>query len=325
MNNSEKNFEKNLYRCRRFYEDFGATMIHDKFPEYENRIAVGFCGEGSDCFGYDDYISTDHDYTTGFTMWLTDEDYELFGDRLGQEYITLIRSLDLVDESLIMYENGRRGVMRIADFFSTILGVRRDEFTKSDVEFSYGFWLSVNEDKLATATNGVIYRDDLGRFSGIYNKLRGYYPEKVWKMKVAEQLYHFSQNAQSNYARAMARQDVVTARLCISQGIDSAMKLAYLLNKTYSPYYKWRRRGMDDLATMSQLGTMLDEIAMLEIQTAAWDNRAYNPYEINTEDKVIAKFEQVAEFILEYLNKSGLVSGKNPFLDIYSKLIMASI
>ena len=45
-------------------------MIKDQFPEYENRIAVGMVGEGSDCFGYDDSISMDHDYGIGFCMWI---------------------------------------------------------------------------------------------------------------------------------------------------------------------------------------------------------------------------------------------------------------
>jgi tetratricopeptide (TPR) repeat protein len=52
----------NLNRCERFYEQFGKIMIHEKFPAYENRIAVGMVGEVSDCFVFEDDISTDHDY-----------------------------------------------------------------------------------------------------------------------------------------------------------------------------------------------------------------------------------------------------------------------
>ena len=59
---------------RRFYENVIAPMIHDDFGEYENRIAVGLVGEGSDCFGYDDFMSRDHDFGTGVCLWLTDED-----------------------------------------------------------------------------------------------------------------------------------------------------------------------------------------------------------------------------------------------------------
>ena len=35
---------------RTFYEEKIAPMIHEAFPEYEKRIAVGLAGEGSECF-----------------------------------------------------------------------------------------------------------------------------------------------------------------------------------------------------------------------------------------------------------------------------------
>ncbi|MBQ8041516.1 MAG: tetratricopeptide repeat protein, partial [Lachnospiraceae bacterium] len=62
---ADKDWVSNLERCKKFYENYGKEMIHNKFPEYENRIAVGLVGEGSDCFGFDDEISTDHDYELG--------------------------------------------------------------------------------------------------------------------------------------------------------------------------------------------------------------------------------------------------------------------
>ena len=43
-------------KSRRFYENKVAPMIHEKFAEYESHIAVGLSGEGSDCFGFDDFI-----------------------------------------------------------------------------------------------------------------------------------------------------------------------------------------------------------------------------------------------------------------------------
>ena len=68
---------KGLELSRAYYEAWGAPMIREKFPEYEDRIAVGLVGPGSECFGYDDAISMDHDFEAGFCLWLTKEDEEI--------------------------------------------------------------------------------------------------------------------------------------------------------------------------------------------------------------------------------------------------------
>lgn len=53
-----------IEKNRRFYDRSVAGMIRERFPEYKGRIAVGIAGKGSDCFGYDDEISRDHDFGT---------------------------------------------------------------------------------------------------------------------------------------------------------------------------------------------------------------------------------------------------------------------
>ena len=72
---------------RRFYEEHVAGMIRDRFGLYESRIAVGLSGEGSDCFGFDDEISRDHDFGTGVCLWLTDEDMHLYGQKRKGHFI----------------------------------------------------------------------------------------------------------------------------------------------------------------------------------------------------------------------------------------------
>ena len=48
-----------LELSERFYEQYGAPMLHDQFALFEEVIAVGLCGSGSECFGFDDAVSTD--------------------------------------------------------------------------------------------------------------------------------------------------------------------------------------------------------------------------------------------------------------------------
>ena len=40
------------------------------FSNFVSKIFIGLVGMGSECLGYDDEISRDHDFWTGFCIWL---------------------------------------------------------------------------------------------------------------------------------------------------------------------------------------------------------------------------------------------------------------
>ncbi len=162
-------FQTNLERCKAFYIEYGKPFLQEKFGAYEKRIAVGLVGEGSDCFGFDDAVSMDHDYGIGFCMWLIKEDYDKIGEKLQQEYETLLS--DSAEEFLKrpwgrkniqfskqMFLDKRRGVFEIEAFYETLL----------DAPLSS--WETQPEDKLAATINGEVFRDELGAFTGIRKK-----------------------------------------------------------------------------------------------------------------------------------------------------------
>ena len=59
---------RGLELSRKYYEEYGRPMLQEKYPEYVPRIAAGLAGEGSECLGYDDEFSSDHDYGPGFCL-----------------------------------------------------------------------------------------------------------------------------------------------------------------------------------------------------------------------------------------------------------------
>lgn len=286
----------NLDRSKKFYEEFGRPMIHSKFPEYEERIAVGLVGEGSDCFGFDDKISTDHDYDLGFCMWLTKEDFENIGKELQNEYEKLISS-----DSRLSF---RRGVFEIEEFYDSILEEEPKEY------------------QLATATNGEVFKDDLGVFTSIREDLLEYYPDLIWRRKIAQCMHDFAQYAQSNYARMMARKDVITANLCIAKAVESTMDLMYLMNRKYAPYYKWKRKGLECISGTAEVLGLLDKLVKMPVQTEAWDDTIYDAKTINTKDECVMLFEKIAELILKKLDEIGLVNVTDTFLENYMKQIL---
>ena len=77
---------KGLELSKKYYEEYGRAMILETAPQLAERFAAGLAGDGSQCFGFDDEISRDHDFAPGFCIWLTDEDFAMYGSALQEAY-----------------------------------------------------------------------------------------------------------------------------------------------------------------------------------------------------------------------------------------------
>ncbi|KFI97984.1 DUF4037 domain-containing protein [Bifidobacterium stellenboschense] len=80
-----------LKLAKAYWEEIGRPMVRAKYPEYADRIAAGLVGHGSECYGFDDAYSHDHDFGPRFCLWLTDDDYAAIGARLQADYDALPR------------------------------------------------------------------------------------------------------------------------------------------------------------------------------------------------------------------------------------------
>ena len=325
-NIKENVWTSNLERSRTLYEKYGRAMIHEKFPDYEDRIAVGLVGEGSDCFGFDDEISTDHDYEPGFCMWLLQSDYEQIGEALQAEYERLIERY-CREDGVNLFLSDRRGVFTVNAFYNRILGTDIDfeknveSFEQETVDIPYG---KIGEYQLATAVNGEVFADKRGCFLDVRKILLGYYPDMVWRRKLAQYLHDFAQYGQSNYARMMARKDYVTAGVCVGKAVEAAMDLAYLLNRSYAPYYKWKKKGLEKLATEQRedlftlkVLALLEELVLLPSQNAAWEGVSYHAAILNEKDKCILLFERLAEEFIKEMQIQDLIRPTDTFLESY--------
>ena len=302
---------------RRFYEEYVAGLIHTRFGEYEDRIAVGIAGEGSDCFGYDDLISRDHDFGTGVCLWLTDHDMGDFGYSLSIAYNELVDSAERKYYTERLRE--RRGVMTIHDFYSNILQIDCDT---DNCSMSEEQWYSLDHSCLKTAVNGVVFRDDLGQFTAFRELLLGYYPDKVWKRRIAEQLHEYSATLQVNYSRCMARGDTVAAEICRIQGLRSAMELYFLLKRTYPPYYKWTYQALKELDVSREFSGKIQELADTKCDVGAWEGTKYHPNRVNYKDRVVSLAEEIASEIAAIIMESGLAEARFLYLESYVNLLI---
>lgn len=241
---------KGLEEARKFYEEAGAEMISRNFGEFENRIAVGLVGHGSECFGFDDQTSRDHDFETGFCLWLTKEDEEKIGFRLMRVYDKLVKSVNGERADRVV-ENGFQGVFVTGDFYRRYTGCDGAPKTWQD-------WLYTNSAYFAEATNGEVFRDDLGEFTKIRNEILHGMPEDVRIKKIGSCALKAAQSGQYNYARCIKHGEDGAAMLALCEFVTNAIELAFLLNRKHCPYYKWALRSMDGLDKFAELKQPLE-------------------------------------------------------------------
>jgi hypothetical protein len=80
---------KGLELAERFYTEAVKPMLKERFPTLYDRAAAGLVGHGSECYGYDDVYSADHDYGAGVCIWLAKEDFERYGAAVQAEISAL--------------------------------------------------------------------------------------------------------------------------------------------------------------------------------------------------------------------------------------------
>lgn len=246
---------KGLELSERFYYEYGEKMIKESFADIEKYLAVGLAGSGSECFGYDDEISRDHDFEPGFCIFIPDEDVidsrtefalERAYAKLPKEFMGYQRS------PLSPVGGNRHGVIRISSFFEAKTGDKNADIP-TDV------WFHIAEQFPLEATNGKLFCDNYGRMTELREKI-AYMPEDVRLKKLAGNLVLMAQSGQYNYSRCIRRGETAAAQLAVGEFVNSALKVIFLLNKKYIPYYKWSFRALWELTVLSNLYDELEHL-----------------------------------------------------------------
>lgn len=244
---------KGLEISKAYFEEYGRPMLTEQFPELMPYLAAGLCGSGSECLGYDDDVSTDHDYEPGFIIFLPGENVvdRQTAFKLERAYAKLPKEFMGLKKSLMQPVGGaRRGVIRTEEFFSEKCG-------RGDGNLSYDEWAKTPEYALLEAVNGEIFFDNYGEVTAIREKL-SYLPEDVRKKKLAGNLLLMAQSGQYNYMRCISHGEEGAAQLAVMEYVKAAMSVAFLLNKKYQPFYKWSFRAMRELEKLSIEAELLE-------------------------------------------------------------------
>lgn len=254
---------KGLELARRYYEEYGKKMLEEEFSDILPFLAVGLVGSGSECLGFDDELSEDHDFEPGFCIFLPGEEIvdrkEAF--RLERAYAKLPKEFMGYQRNLVAPAGGtRHGVIRTADFYAEKAGIKNGRIETQD-------WFAIPSYALREATDGEVFYDGFGEFSKI-RKCLSEMPEDVRLKKIAGHVLLMAQSGQYNFPRILKRNEKAAAQLAVFEFVTHALQVIFLLNKAYMPYYKWSFRALRDLDLLSYLEAPLFEMMTTDNEDA---------------------------------------------------------
>lgn len=156
-------FVPGLELSREVYHELVRPILDARFPGLFYTAAC--LGRGSEVLGYDDEMSTDHDWRLRVLLFLHEEDRARLGADVGR---TLRRELP----PTFRYRPVDFEIHTVRRYFLEQLAIDVDS------ELEVRDWLTLPEFGLRMFTAGEVYRDDVG-LQPIRDRL-AYYPRDVW-------------------------------------------------------------------------------------------------------------------------------------------------
>lgn len=293
-----------------FYNGCGKEIFENTFKALMERVAIGLVGPGSECFGFDDEFSRDHDWGPSFCLWVTREDFQRYGKELQACYDALPKEyLGFGPRVVSPGEEGRVGVMEISSFYGHYTGLTSAPNSIED-------W-NISSENLALCTNGKVFSDPLGEFSQWRTALLNFYPESLRLKKIADCCMHAGQAGQYNWQRGILRNDPYVINAAKVKFCTEIMQLIYLLNKVYAPFYKWLLKGVGQLPILGA------EIApLIEKVLTGQDETTSGPSGWKQQQATMAL---ICQKVSSKLQDLGLSDQKVPFLTDHAPSILARI
>ena len=323
-----------LELARAYWEEHGEPMIAARYPEYRGRIAAGLMGHGSECYGFDDATSRDHDFGPGICLWLTAADHAAIGESLQADYDALpqvFRGVGPRRETARASGQGRRvGVFEIGAFFEGLTGLSAAPPADRPHE-----WLMLDESTLAAATNGTVFSDPVGALSGVRDGFRRM-PDDVRLALIGRRLGMMAQAGQYNVPRMLDRGDGEAAWLAVGEFVGAAASVVFLLNRPtvvgYLPYYKWQFAALRRLSarTVSRLsGVHGDLTEALRLASAASLGGAGfgegGKGSAPARSALASAIERVCAAVAAEVRAQGLSTSKEPFLERQREAVQSRI
>ncbi len=248
-----------------FYHEAVQPILLYHFPEL--CYAAARLDYGSDVLGFDTPQSRDHGWGPKVTLFLKTDELAALRESI---YNILVHELPVEvrgyptnydqpfsgEAMLVPVEGGPVqpwvAVVTVSGFFKDYLGIDATQ-TLGVVD-----WLSLPPQHLRTVAAGKVFHDGWGALSRVREVLR-WYPHDLWLYLLANQWHRIDQE-EPFMARCGDVGDELGSRLVASRMVIELMKLCFLMERQYPPYYKWFGTAFGQLTCASELQPLFQQI-----------------------------------------------------------------
>ncbi|UCC16292.1 MAG: DUF4037 domain-containing protein [Dehalococcoidales bacterium] len=268
-------FIKGMELCKRFYQEAVRPLMDQYFPSVKYSAAK--LDTGSEILGLDTPQSRDHHWGPKVMIFVDEQYYDLLSAKISklmaeelpftfQGYPTNFAIGDTASGGVMEFTDQRPlnhgvSVHTVGSFFEPHLGIIPED------SISEKQWLTMSQQRLSIVVKGLIFHDGLGRLSRIQEKLR-WYPEDVWIYLLACQWVRLDQEEPFT-TRCGDVGDELGSRIVATRQVVELMRLCFLMEKQYWPYYKWFGSVFSQLACAPLFSPILTAI----LDASTWRER----------------------------------------------------
>jgi hypothetical protein len=234
----------------RLSADFYRTVVAPLLAGVPHAAAL--LGDGSEVLGYDDAVSTDHDFGPRVQIFVPAE-----ADVGPAEARIAGLPASFGGFPVEFVDHDRHGgaashqieVTTAARFFTERLGA--DPVTGLRLTD----WLLTPTQVFATLTAGAVFADPDGGLALRRRALR-WYPDDVWRYALAAGWLRIDQE-EAFVGRAGSTGDDLGSRVLAARLVRDLMRLAFLVERRWAPYGKWLGRAFGELRVARRAGPFL--------------------------------------------------------------------